>query len=105
MHQNGNIAGIAPAHFSATPNLLTISEEEKRKKGDLHDVNEIWREGIHKVGKTKTPSEIIADFTGEEFRSHYYIDYLIEKFSKIYGIQNWYLFSRWTWRKMEELIW
>ena len=63
-----------------------INITEKMKEGDFHDINEILRESIHKFGKTKTPSEIIVDSTGEEFKPHYYIDYLIEKFSKIYRI-------------------
>ena len=96
VHWSSGLFGYFPSYalgsayaaqiYNAVDRKMNITE--KMKKGDFHDINEILREGIHKFGKTKTPSEIIADFTGEEFRSHYYIDYLIEKFSKIYGIQN-----------------
>ena len=36
----------------------------------------------------KTPKEIIKDMTGEDFDSRYYIDYLKEKFSEIYGLDK-----------------
>ena len=43
-------------------------------------------EKIHKYGKLKDTPEIIKEVTGEELNPKYYIDYLKEKYSKIYEI-------------------
>ena len=45
------------------------------------------REKIHKYGRLKDTAEIIKKVTGEELNPKYYIDYLKEKYSKIYKIQ------------------
>ena len=50
-----------------------IDITEKMKKGDFYDINEILKEKIHKFGKSKTPTEIIEETTGEEFKANYYI--------------------------------
>ena len=63
-----------------------IDITEKMKKRDFYDINETSKEKIHKFGKPKTPTEIIEETTGEEFKANYYIEYLIKKFSEIYKI-------------------
>lgn len=47
----------------------------------------IWlNEKIHFVGKTETPEEIIKRVTGEELNPNYFINYIKEKYSKIYDV-------------------
>ena len=65
-----------------------VNIKEEMKKGKFNQINEILKENIHKYGKMKTPKEIIKDMTGEDFDSRYYIDYLKEKFSEIYGLDK-----------------
>ena len=65
-----------------------INIKEEMEKGEFNQINEILKENIHKYGKMKTPKEIIKDMTGKDFDSQYYIDYLKEKFSEIYGLDK-----------------
>lgn len=53
---------------------------------NLKEINNWLKEKIHKYGKTKLPKELIKEATGEEFDSKYYVEYLIEKYSKLYNI-------------------
>lgn len=47
----------------------------------------IWlKENIHKYGSSMIPKDIIKKATKEEFNPKYYIDYLIEKYTKIYEL-------------------
>lgn len=56
------------------------------KAGDIAAIAAYLREHVHQYGKMKTSREILKDTTGEDFNPQYYVDYLIEKYSKIYGI-------------------
>ncbi len=64
-----------------------INIDKELEKGDFSKINEILKEGIHKYGKMKTPKELIKNITGTSFDSKHYINYLKEKFSKIYDIK------------------
>ena len=55
-------------------------------KGDVTTIREYLRKNIHQYGKLKDSRQIIKDVTGEDFNPQYYVDYLIEKYSKIYEI-------------------
>lgn len=50
-------------------------------------INSWLKTHIHQHGSFKTPNEIIMDATGEDFRPKYYVEYLIEKYKKIYNIK------------------
>ncbi|MCR5231310.1 MAG: carboxypeptidase M32, partial [Acholeplasmatales bacterium] len=56
------------------------------KKGEFMRVNEWLKEHVHKYGASKTNKEVIKLATNEEFNPKYYIDYLKDKFSKIYNL-------------------
>lgn len=53
---------------------------------DLSKVNAWLKKNVHKYGQTKTPKEILLSSTGEEFNPKYYVEYLKEKFTKIYNL-------------------
>ncbi|MDD3831731.1 MAG: carboxypeptidase M32 [Clostridia bacterium] len=55
---------------------------------NLQGINDWLKEKVHKYGKSKTPKEILYLATGEDFNPDYYVNYLIEKYSKIYNIDN-----------------
>ncbi len=61
--------------------------DENMKNGDFTRINEILKNEIHKYGKLKTPIELLKDMTKEIFNPEYYINYLIEKYSKIYNVE------------------
>ncbi len=54
------------------------------RNNEIVKINEWLKEKIHKFGSSKTPKELMMEVTGEEFDTKYYIQYLKEKFSKIY---------------------
>ncbi len=54
------------------------------KANDIKKINDWLKEKIHKYGSSKTPKELLLEVTGESFNPQYYIDYLKEKYSKLY---------------------
>ena len=64
-----------------------LNIEEVFGAENLSVVNEWLKEKVHQHAGSKTPKEILMLATGEEFNPQYYIDYLIEKYSKIYKIK------------------
>ena len=57
------------------------------EKGNFSIVNNWLHDNIHQYGTLYTPSELIKKVTGEELKSKYYIDYIKNKFSNLYGIK------------------
>lgn len=54
---------------------------------DKFDVVADWlKTNIHQYGASKTFNELLKDVTGEQFNPSYYIDYLIDKYSKLYQL-------------------
>lgn len=60
--------------------------DEALKNGEIKKITNWLGEKIHKYGKLKDTYEIIKNITGEELNPKYYIDYLKEKYSKIYNL-------------------
>ena len=52
------------------------------KSGNTAEINRWLKERVHKYGSSKYPDEILRLATGEDFNPDYYIDYLIDKYSK-----------------------
>ncbi|GHH96811.1 carboxypeptidase M32 [Neobacillus kokaensis] len=53
------------------------------------DVIQGWlKENIHQYGKLYTPNEIIVKVSGEELNADYLVDYLEEKYSEVYGLEE-----------------
>ncbi|WP_427338233.1 carboxypeptidase M32 [Caloranaerobacter sp. DY30410] len=57
------------------------------EKGDYTKILYWLRENIHKYGLLKEPIEILRSATGEEFNSVYLIEYLEEKYKKLYDLK------------------
>ncbi|CAM4046154.1 carboxypeptidase M32 [Mesobacillus thioparans] len=60
--------------------------EELMEQGNLQPVKEWMTEKVHKHGKMKKPLEILTDVTGEGLNAQYLVDYLYEKYSKVYQL-------------------
>lgn len=58
--------------------------EKLLKEGNVQPINQWLKENIHQYGKTLTPKEIIMKVTGEPLNPKYLIDYLTDKYTKIY---------------------
>jgi carboxypeptidase Taq len=56
------------------------------EKGELIKIKEWLSENIHKHGKLLEPAEILKKVTGEEMNPQYLIDYLENKYTKMYKL-------------------
>lgn len=60
--------------------------EELMRTGRMDVIREYLREHVHQYGKRKNSREILREMTGQEFEPAYYVEYLKEKFRRLYGI-------------------
>ncbi|KGX90803.1 carboxypeptidase M32 [Pontibacillus marinus] len=72
--------------------LNTIQKEipgfyEQIAQGDLTQIREWLREKIHQHGSIYQPSQLIEMVTGEKLNSDYLVNYLEEKYSKLYNLK------------------
>ncbi|MBO0958215.1 carboxypeptidase M32 [Neobacillus sp. MM2021_6] len=63
------------------PNFDQLLEE-----GNLLPIKEWLTKNIHQYGKMKKPLEILQDVTGEGLNAQYLVDYLYEKYGKVYQL-------------------
>ena len=56
------------------------------EEGRLREIREYLRLHVHRFGKVKTSRQILQDMTGEDFRPQYYVDYLKEKYGRLYQL-------------------
>lgn len=54
--------------------------------GDFSSITKWLNENVHQYGATFKPAELIRKVTGEELTAKYFIEYLNEKFGKLYGV-------------------
>lgn len=54
------------------------------KKGEFSKVHNWLNDNVHKYGAVYSPSELIKKITGEELNPKYFLDYINEKYKKIY---------------------
>ncbi|WP_066504007.1 carboxypeptidase M32 [Abyssisolibacter fermentans] len=64
-----------------------IDLDEILLKGKLEEIKNWLTDKIHKYGSTKMPNEILKNVTGEELNPKYFIDYLEDKYSKLYNLK------------------
>lgn len=91
-HWSGGAFGYFPSYAIGSAYASQIYEALSKKvdvakaieNKDFSKISNFLAEHIHKYGNFKEPNEMIRECCGEAFNSDYYIDYLIEKFSKIY---------------------
>jgi len=58
------------------------------KEGNLTPIREYLKDSIHKYGSTKTSKEILYNMTGEEFNADYYVNYLKDKYEKLFHLNK-----------------
>ena len=64
----------------------SFNVEKSLKKGNTEKINKWLKKKIHQYGSSKYPKQIIKIATKGQFDPNYYVDYLIEKYSKIYNV-------------------
>ena len=57
------------------------------REGNLAPIGDWLKEKVFSIGSLMTPDEWIRAITGEGFNVNYYLDYLEEKFTKLYGLK------------------
>lgn len=60
--------------------------DELLESGNLLPIKEWFTEKVHQFGKMKKPLEILHDVTGEGLNAKYLVDYLYEKYKKVYQL-------------------
>jgi carboxypeptidase Taq len=64
----------------------TVDVDACIEKGDFSPVNDWNREHIWQYGSLYTPAQVLDRVLGEPFDAQYYIDYLTEKYTEVYGL-------------------
>lgn len=63
-----------------------IPVETLLREGKIAEITAYLREHIHQYGASREPREMLRALTGEEFNPDYYIQYLKEKFTRVYDL-------------------
>ena len=61
-----------------------INVEQLVKDNKISEINAWLKAKIHTFGTSKSPKELLLEVTGEEFDAKYYVQYLKEKYGKLY---------------------
>lgn len=64
-----------------------IDVEKAFSSSTLKEVNEWLEKKVHQFGDSKKPLDILKDATGEDFNPKYYVEYLKEKYTKLYNLK------------------
>lgn len=94
VHWAGGMVGYFPSYALGSVYAAQLYHKMKEemdvdgilREGKLEKIREWLGERIHKYGRLKDTAEIIRNITGEDLEPKYYIDYLKEKYSKIYNL-------------------
>lgn len=62
--------------------------DELLEEGNVQPIKQWMVDHVHRYGKMKKPLEIIQDTTGEGLNAQYLIDYLTEKYSAVYSLNE-----------------
>ncbi len=63
-----------------------IDIDAEIRTGRIAGITEWLRERVHRFGGSRYPKELIKIATGTDFDPKFYIDYLTEKYTKLYGL-------------------
>ena len=80
----GNLYGGQFLNKMLKDNTSAMSE---LANGDLTYINNWLKDNIHVHGGIYTPDELVKKVTGEELKTRYFLDYLEEKYTKLYDLK------------------
>lgn len=80
------LGNLYAAQFFATARKEIPDLEERIASGDLKTFREWQREKIHRHGSLYDPKDLVMKVTGEPLNHKYFMDYISQKFSDVYGI-------------------
>ena len=64
----------------------TTAIDDWIESGDFQVLKKYLQETIHHYGATYNTNEILKNLTGEDFNPQYYVDYLVDKYIKLYQL-------------------
>lgn len=93
-HWSGGLFGYFPSYSIGSAYAAQIYANMQKEldvralvlKGELEPVVAWLTDRIYRHGKTKKSAELIQNACGGPFEPRFYIDYLTEKFSSLYGL-------------------
>ncbi len=96
VHWSGGMFGYFPSY--ALGNAIAaqiyhamekeVDIDQSLRSGDLKPIREYLRKHIHQYGTMRETKKLLLDATGEEFNPDYYIHYLKDKYTKLYGLSE-----------------
>ena len=81
-----SLGNLYSAQFAKTMKEQIPNFDETIKKGNFKPIREWLRENIHQYGKLYTPDELVRRVTGEELNASYLVEYLEQKYTKVYQL-------------------
>lgn len=93
IHWAGGSFGYFPSYAIGTAIAAQIYDHLKKvmpldqylAEGTLTPVSDYLKEHLHRFGASKPTMQLISEMTGEPFNPDYYIQYLQEKYTKLYS--------------------
>ncbi|MDD3123644.1 MAG: carboxypeptidase M32, partial [Candidatus Izemoplasmatales bacterium] len=64
--------------------IKELNIDDLVRNNDIASINKWLKEKIHQFGSSKKPKELLLEVTHEEFNPKYYVQYLKEKYSKLF---------------------
>ncbi len=94
VHWSGGMIGYFPSYSLGNAYAAQIYSFMQKdldvlglvRKGDFGPIKDWLKEKIHQYGSLKTPDEIITAISGEKLNADYYVKYLEDKYTKVYGL-------------------
>ena len=95
-HWSGGMIGYFPGYALGSAygaQMLKVMERDVDvwggvRRGDLSPVTGWLGEKIHHYGQLLTPAQLLQSACGAPFDPKYYTDYLIDKYSALYGLRR-----------------
>lgn len=92
VHWSAGLMGYFPTYALGTAYAAQIYYTMKKDvdveqailDNKIDVINQWLKDKIHQYGRSKTAKQLIEDVTGEEFDAKYYVQYLKEKYTKLY---------------------
>ncbi len=92
VHWSGGMFGYFPTYALGSAYAAQFYYAMKKdldipkivRNNELDKINKWLKEKIHKFGSSKSPNELLLEVTKEKFNPKYYIQYLKEKYTKLY---------------------
>ena len=81
------LGNLYSAQFYNKASQDIVNLQKEIESGNIKIFTNWLKDNIHKWGKIYTPSELVEKATGEPLNPDYFIKYVNDKFSKVYGLK------------------